>query len=786
MLKHTIKLAFRSYWRNRSTFMINLIGLSTGLACVLLIYLWVSDEFKVNTFHKNDERLYQVLINYEYPNGIETSNHLPGILAENLKTDLPSIAQATVTNQKSFEPSGVLIHENSNFDIVGRFADEHFFDVFSYDLVAGEAVNNKTSIALAEATANKLFTSPQQAIGQTIEWKNRFFEKTFIIAGVYKNPPANATEQFDAVVHYDHLVDWDEYAADWSGGYAENFVVLASGADVEEMNAQIATYLRSKSNGWQPSTLFLQRYSDQYLHGNYESGVQVGGRITYVRLFSIIALFILLIACVNFMNLSTAQASIKMKEIGVKKTIGANRRSLMMQFLGESMVLITIAVVVALSLVALLFPSFNALASKSLSFTLTPSMIGSLVVIIIGTGLLAGSYPAFYLSGFRPIHVLKGKLTTNESEQWIRKGLVVFQFALSVIFIVGVLVIQQQMDYVQSKHLGYERENVILFQSPSGGDTQQTFLSELKNLSGVQQASNMYWNILSGKDSQGGYSWRGQEEDKGVLFQAPRIGYDVIETLEMELVAGRTFSRDFKDDATKIVINEAAAELMELDDPVGTIIKKGSDRQREIIGVVKNFHYGSIHQQVEPTILRFRSNGRDIMVRLEAGTEQSTIPQIAEVYKELYPDYNFKYRFLDEEYQALYEAESRVATLSQYASGLAIIISCLGLLGLAMFTSERRRKEIGIRKVLGASVTGIVALLSKDFIQLVIIAFLIATPIAYYFMNEWLQDFAYRIELRWWVFALAGLAAIGIALLTVSFQSVRAALANPVKSLRSE
>ncbi|MEM8523986.1 MAG: ABC transporter permease [Bacteroidota bacterium] len=786
MFKHHIKIALRGYWRNKSTFFINLIGLSTGLACVLLIYLWVSDGMSVDKFHQKDEQLYQVLINYEHPNRIETEKGSPGILAQNLKAELPEIEFATTTNQKIFEPHGVLVQEGTSLDIEGRFVDEHFFEVFSYDLLAGEAVKDQTSIALSESVATKLFQSPEQAIGKTIEWKNRFFEKSFAIVGVYKSPPANATAQFDAVVHYDHLTAWDEFAADWSGGYAENFLVLKKGTNIDAFNEKITSYLRTKSKGWKPSTLFVQHYSDQYLNGKYDNGIQTGGRITYVRLFSIIALFILFIACVNFVNLSTAQASVKMKEIGVKKTIGAKRSNLTIQFLGESMLLTLLSVIIALSLVCLLLPEFNQITDKSLQLNFTPNFILSIAAITLLTGILAGSYPAFYLSGFQPINILKGKQIKMGGEQWIRKGLVVFQFALSVIFIISVLVIQQQMNYVQSKNLGYERENILLFKSAVDRNSKSAFLEELKSLSGVKEVSNMYWNILSGKDSQGGYSWRGEEADKDVLFQAPRIGYNVIETLGMELVAGRSFSSEMKDNYTKIVLNEAAVKLMDLDDPIGTIIKKGKNGQREIIGVVKDFHYGSIHQEMKPTILRFRSNGSDIMVRLEAEAESTTIPQIAQVYNKFSPDYNFNYSFLDENYQTLYEAESRVAILSKYASGFAILISCLGLLGLAIFTAERRQKEISVRKVLGASVTNIISLLSKDFLKLVIVAFLIATPLAYYFMQQWLSNFAYHIEVKWWTFALAGVAATGTALLTISFQSIKAAATNPINALNHE
>ncbi|MEM6700444.1 MAG: FtsX-like permease family protein, partial [Bacteroidota bacterium] len=431
-------------------------------------------------------------------------------------------------------------------------------------------------------------------------------------------------------------------------------------------------------------------------------------------------------------------------------------------------------------------PAFNDLTGKLLQISLQPTLLFSILGISLLTGILAGSYPAFYLSGFKPITVLKGKLDAKMGEQWIRKGLVVFQFALSVIFIVSMLIIQQQMNFIQNKHLGYERDNVLTFQRPAHEGDPQIFLAELRKIAGVEAVSNMYSNITDRFDNQSGYSWRGEETDKKILFEAPRIGYNVIETLGMEISAGRSFSSRMKDDDSKIVINESAAKMMQLKEPIGKMVEHGSGQYEQIIGVVKDFQYGSIHKKIEPLIFRFRPGGRDILLRLTNGQERNTIAQVKQIFKRFHPDHTFTYSFLDSNYQSLYEAEDKVARLSKYFSGLAILISCLGLLGLVLFTAERRRKEISIRKVLGASIANIVSLLSKDFLKLVIIAFVLAVPIAYYAVQYWLSNFAYHVEIKWWIFVWAGLATIGVALFTVSFQSVRAALANPIESLRNE
>ena len=792
MFRHYLILTFRNFKRNKTSFLINLIGLSTGIACALLIYMWVQDEWNVDKFHEKDNRLYQVVINAELPRGIQTWEGTPGLFAQGLLEEMPEIEAATTTNASYFTPKGILSDGENHLEINGLLANEHYFDVFSYPLIEGDSktvLADKNNIVLSATMATKIFNSPAEAMGKTIEWKNRFFTQTFQVVGVFENPPANATAQFDAIAPYKWLVDWDHYAWDWTGGYANTYLVLKEDTDISNFNDKITQFYLSKRERDKIMTLFVRKYSDIYLHGNYENGIQTGGRIAYVKLFSIIALLILLIACINFMNLTTAQASRKMKEIGVKKAIGATRKNLAMQFLGESVLMSFFALLLAINLVGFILPQFNELTGKSLALEMDLSLILVLLGIGLLTGLLAGSYPAFYLSGFEPARVLKGKWNALIGDQWVRKGLVVFQFALSVIFIVGVLVIHQQMEYTQTKHLGYNRDNVLTFQRVNNNGDPQVFLSELRNIPGVVNAANMYSSITNNWDNQSGYSWRGEDLDRKVLFEAPRIGYDVIETLGMEIVAGRSFSKELKDDHSKIILNETAAKMMQLENPVDRRIKKGSgeyERYEQIIGVVKDFQYGSIHKKVAPIILRFRPGGRDIMVRLKAGEEKATIPKIEKLFKTFHPEYTFNYSFLDEEYQALYESESKVAVLSKYFSGLAIIISCLGLFGLAMFTAERRKKEIGIRKVLGASIFGIVHLLTLDFTKTVIIAIFISLPISYFVAKNWLANFEYRIDLNGWLFFLPGLAVLLIAWFTIGMQTFRAAGVNPVHSLKEE
>jgi len=484
------------------------------------------------------------------------------------------------------------------------------------------------------------------------------------------------------------------------------------------------------------------------------------------------------------MNLSTAQAFTKMKEIGVKKTIGADRQSLVLQFLGESILMSFLSLLVALLLVLTLLPAFNDITNKALKFNWSFNFLITLFLITLFTGLVSGSYSAFYLSKFKPSQVLKGKRIISFGEEWIRKGLVVFQFSLSIIFIVGVLVVQQQMEFIQTENLGYQRDYVLSFKRPNTSKS-ETFLTEVKNVSGVINAGRMWGNLLSGRGTQGGYSWRGQEDDKKYSFKSPIIGFDVIETMDMEMLAGRTPSREYQEDFNKILINESARKMMQLENPVGLNIGYG-DTLREIIGVVNDFNYGSMHHKIEPLIFRITTRGNNILVKIKTGEEKTTIPKLATIFKKFHPSYPFEYAFVDDDYHALYEAESRVAVLSKYFSGLAIVISCLGLFGLAMFTSERRRKEIGIRKVLGSSVFGIVKMLTSDFTKTVFIAILISLPISFLLAKNWMANFAYGIELSWWMFLVPSLVVLLVAWCTVGMQTIKAASVNPVESLKDE
>ncbi|MDH3650103.1 MAG: ABC transporter permease, partial [Saprospiraceae bacterium] len=509
-------------------------------------------------------------------------------------------------------------------------------------------------------------------------------------------------------------------------------------------------------------------------------------RIEYVKLFSVIALFILFIACINFMNLSTARAERRAKEVGVKKVVGATRRSLIAQYLTESTVISFVSMMAAYGLVALFIPEFNLITDKEITLGNQGALYGWSFCIALVTGLMAGSYPALYLSGFKPQNILKGQLRGSLGELWIRRGLVVFQFTLSITLVVAVIVISKQIDFVQTKNLGYDKDNVVYFEITGQlEENLDAFIAQVKQIGGVVNASSVGHDLIGRQNNTAGLDWKGKNPEDLILFENVRVNYDLIETMNIEMKEGRSFSRDFGADTTKIIFNEAAIKIMNLEQPIGEVIRLWDQHDLEIVGVVKDFNFQSLHENVNP--LFFHLNPRNtwnIMVRIGAGKEKATLDKLSNLYGQFNPGFPFDYDFLDDEYAMLYAAEQRVASLAKYFAGFAILISCLGLFGLAAYTAQRRIKEVGIRKILGSTVGSIILLLSKDFTRLVIVAILISLPLSYLLVQKWLSRFAYKIDLEIWYFASAGLLALVIAWLTVASQALRAAHINPVECLK--
>jgi putative ABC transport system permease protein len=785
MLKHNLLLIFRNLKRFKSVFFINLIGLSTALTCVLMIYMWVSDELQMDKFHTNGDRLYRIMEHRVKADGIWTSPNTSGPLAEEMIAQYPEIDQALSATWISWETVSV---DDNIIKSPGRFATKEFFKMFSFQLLHGDpnkVLNDKKSIVVSESLAKKFFESAEKSIGKTIRFSQ---QDDFVISGVFKDVPANSTDQFEFVGAW-------EYASErWSWLKTNNStscltaITVKPGVDAIAFEKKIADHVNRRTNGEVTHrTMFLKKYDEFYLYGQYENGVLVGGRITYVKLFSIIAVFILVIACINFMNLSTAKASRRIKEVGIKKAIGANRKALIFQYLGESLFMSFLSLVIAILLVDLLLPQFNLITGKNLDLKFDTQLLLSALAVLSFAGVLAGSYPALYLSSFSPAAVLKGRLTGAAGEMWARKGLVVFQFTLSIIFIVCVIVVFKQIEFLQSKSLGYDRENVIHL--PRVGNVwpnADTYLNEIKNIPGVVTASTFGHNMSGHNSGTSGVQWEGKDPNDRTEFEVVRVDYGSIEMLGIQMAEGRAYSRDFYPDTARVIFSEAAIKYMGIKDPIGKNVNIWG-QQLEIIGVSKDFHYESLHENFKPVFLRLEPESTwMVMVKLEKGKEKEAIAGIKEVYEKFSPGFVFEYKFLDENYQEQYVAEQRVATLSKYFAGLAILISCLGLFGLAAFTAERRLKEIGIRKVLGSSEFGIISLLSADFTKIVLLANVIALPTAFFISRLWLEGFAFRIGLEWWFFVSAGVAALAIAWITVGSQAFKAARVNPTRCLKDE
>ncbi len=787
MLRHGILLFIRNIKKNRTTFFINLLGLSTGLACVLLIYLWVHDELNVDKFHVNDELLYRTLEHTSFNEDIVTWKETSGPVAKVLADEMPEVVYSTAIAPPEWFGKQNLSTEEKDIKALGQYVGKDYFNIFSFNLLYGdknEVVTDKNSIVISESLAMSLFNTTENILGQVIELEH---ERPLLVSGVFKDTPPNSTIQFDFALAYDILLDMPAYnwVQNWGSTGPEVFMVLKEGTDIEQFKRKIANLIKVRQEE-STRTLSVIPFSDYYLYGNYENGKQAGGRIEYVRMFSIIAIIILIIACINFMNLSTARASRRQKEIGVKKAVGAIKKTLVFQFLGESVFTAHIALAVAIVIVLVFLPQFNEIVGKNLSLSFNGNFIFSFIAITLFTGLLAGSYPALYLSSFKTVMILKGKLKNSVGEFWTRKGLVVVQFALSVVLIVSVFVIYKQIEFVQGKNLGYNKDNVMYFGIEGKvKNGLETFISEIKKISGVTNASSTSHDMI-GHSWSAGIGWEGKDPLDNTQFQIAIVNYDLIETLDMEIISGHGFSRDFASEINGIIFNETAIEAMGLKNPIGKSVDF-LGQKNTISGVVKDFHIKSLHEAVEPMILVLGPAGTNtVMVRIESGKEQETLAAIGTFYEEYNPGFPLDYQFLDQEYAELHASEQRVSTLSKYFAGLAILISCLGLFGLAAFTAERRGKEISVRKVLGQTSTQVVLMLSTEFAKLVLVAIIIALPMAYLLTSNWLSGFAYRIPLRFWYFLAAGMVAFFVALLTVGSQALTAAHKNPVDGLRDE
>ena len=793
MFKTHLKIAWRSLKRNPLFSLINILGLSTGMASAFLIYFWVSDEVLVDKFHVNEPNLYQVMMKSEENGMIRTLDGTQGPLSEAMEKDLPEVEHAiTVMDLEKEGMSITFKNEENLFKAGGIFASQSFFDAFTFPLVRGNAsqvLSDKDAVAVSESFAMKLFGSVENAMNRQVVYNLFGNEQSAKVTGVFKNVPTNSTLQFNFVATKQKLLEdiWTNGQV-WTNTGPSTYVLLKPNVDMAAFNSKIERFI-DKYDEFNTFSLFTRKFSDAYLKGNYENGVQTGGRITYVKLFSFVALLVLLIACINFMNLSTARVSRRFKEIGIKKTVGSTKRNLVVQFLTESLFITFLSLLLAVVLVMLFIPVFNFITGKELGIQLIFQHMSILLLATLITGLLSGSYPAFYLSGFSPLATLKGKFQSKGSELFARKGLVVFQFMASLVLIISVLIINDQVDFALTKPMGYQKKNMVHFDLEGKAyENAPLLFDQIENIEGVESVGGLSQSLISedGGSSTYGIEWPGKAENLEIDFVLRRVDENLIQTLNIEMAEGDTFTPELGSPESYLVLNEEAVRLMGIKNPIGKKIQLWGE-DKTILGVMKNFHTASVMQPISPVVFRYNPENLYLaMVRIRPGSEVKTIESIKKVYNDFNPGYTFNFAFQDQSINAQYLNEQRILSLSKYFAFLAIFISCLGLFGLAAFNTEMRIKEIGIRKVLGSSSIGILKLLSSDFLKLITLSIALAGPIAWYAMNDWLVQFAYRITIGWWTFALSGILAIVIALITISFQALKAANANPVKSLRTE
>ena len=787
MFQSYFKIGWRNLVKNSAFSFINISGLALGLTCSVLIALWVQDEYNMDAFHENLDRIFTITSTEYSSHEITYGGYdTPGLLGEELKKVIPEVEYAcNINGWLEWRTFGV---EDKRVKMPGYYAGSDFLKVFSYPLLLGSreaALKSPESIAISRKMATALFETPELAMDKSIRFDNYADLK---VTAVFEDMGDNVSEKFEYLINWNFFIERNEWVKDWHNSGPTTFIKLREQANAELLKPKLQHFIKGYDKTYSDLNrleLSLQPFGEKYLYSNFKDGKVAGGRIEYVRLFSLVAIFILLIACVNFMNLSTARSLKRAKEIGVRKVNGAAKSALVSQFMLEAFLFTSIAVVLALvALLALLSP-FNLLTGKNIQnpFAYGWFWMGMTVLAVI-TGVISGSYPALLLSSFKPILVMKQNLKSSSIAIFFRKGLVVFQFALSIVFIVGMIVISNQVAFIQNKNLGYERNNLI-YLSLTGTSNFNTFKHEALKVPGILAVSQMNGRPIELDNTTEEVEWEGKTPDTKPVFVEAAIGHDFVKTMQATIIAGRDFSEDFADSASYI-INEKALRVIGYRDPIGMPLtfwnKKGT-----IVGVVNDFHFNSLHVPIEPLVLRLkRGAGGYALIRTEAEKTSVALAGLEELHKKLNPDFIFAHQFADEEYAYLYQSEQVVKKLSWCFAFLAIFISCLGLLGLVIFTAEQRVKEIGIRKVLGASVSQITTLLSKDFMKLVIVSILLSVPVAYYVMNNWLKDFEYRIAIEWWMFAMAAIGAITIALLTISFQAIKAALMNPVNSLKSE
>jgi putative ABC transport system permease protein len=793
MFKNYLTSAIRSLKRYKLFTTLNVFGLATGMACSILILLWVQDERSYDKFNGNASQIFRLTANVSgidaavtpFPVGPALRQQVPAV--KNFTRLIPLHSIVTIGNKK-FDEKNIF------------FADASFLQMFNYPLVQGDKatiLSRPDGIVITAATAKKYFGNGN-ALGKILHVDDDIKGHNYVVTGILQNVPNNSHLQFDLLLPVTLYEKSNNYNSSHAWGNFDTYTYVqlddhfyATPNAASSLEKQISAIHTANDPDHTKSTFALQSLTDIHLHSHLLLDVDGQGNSQYVNIFSLVAVFILLIACINFMNLSTALAGQRAKEVGLRKTVGALRFQLIIQFMGESFLVVFMSLIIGISIAWLLLPLFNDLSSKTISIDLlSVKIIGSLLGTAILVGVISGSYPAFFLSSFKPVKVLKGIKILNGKKPLLRNGLVVLQFAISVVLMISTLVVNNQLKFIRNRDIGFDKENLLYLQMPQTGDMHSNYqalkatLNENTRTANYTIIEHLPTYLTTGTTD---IKWSGKDPRLQIVF--PHIGIDenFMKTFGMHIVAGRSFDDNVKGDEANYVLNETAVKIMGMTaaSAIGQKISL-NDNPGEVIGVVKDFNFKPVQQQIEPLILRHTSNGGFVVIRTSPADMQTVIAKLKTVFKNIYPDYPFSYGFVDQDLSKLYTGEQQMGKLFNVFSVVSIIVSCLGLFGLATFATQRRLKEIGVRRVLGASATGIVGMLAKDFVKLVVVALLVAFPVAWWAMSKWLDNYVYRIQMSWWMFALAGAMAVIIAFLTISYQSIKAALTNPVESLRTE
>ncbi|MES1219050.1 MAG: ABC transporter permease [Bacteroidota bacterium] len=794
MIPNFFKTTLRSLLKNKTNSFLNIFGLAIGIACAGLIFLWVEDEVGYDNFNAKKDLLYFIRENQKYDTYTATFGSTPGLLGPAMKAEIPGIANTCRASEG--QSSLLFTIADKSVYASGKYAEPSLFTMFTLPFIQGNAANafkELHSIVLTEKTAKKFFGNEKEILGKTIRVDNK---QDYVVTGVLKNVPENSTLKFEWLMPFEVYYKQNDWLQNWGNNGLSTYVELNPGVDPATVNKQLYNFIQQRA----PASIvrpFLWRMKDWRLYDDFENGKQTGnGRIQYVHLFSTIAWIILFIACINFMNLSTARSEKRAKEVGVRKVLGAEKRSLIFQFIGEALFMSFLAAIAALVIISLALPAFNLLVKKNLSPGLDqPLHVSALLFIVAVCGIVAGSYPSLYLSSFNPVFVLKGIKLKAGSATLIRKGLVVLQFTVSIVLIIGTIIIYQQIQHVKSRNLGFNKNNLL--EMNLQGDMSNRYVTvknDLLQTGVIESVALSDHTTIYGGNNTDGLTWEGKPSGAKILVSARYVTPEFMSTSGIKIMEGRDFQPTDSVMVAKnlnVVITESLAKLMGKGSAIGKTLRNEGDTSMftTVVGVVNDYVYGDMYGKPDPVVFICvppqNTTVMYVRIKTQSNTEKA-IAQLESVMKKDNPAYPFDYRFVDEQFNDMFQSEMLISKLSRVFAALAIIISCLGLFGLAAYTAERRTKEIGIRKVLGASVSGIAGLLSADFLKLVVLSAIIAFPVAWWVMNNWLQGYAYRITISWWVFLIAGVLSVFIALLTISFQSIKAALMNPVRSLRSE